>query len=37
MLIDVKDLDAAIAIAARMPLARTGAIEIRPLREGPPT
>jgi hypothetical protein len=37
MLIDVKDLDEAIAIAARIPLARTSTIEVRPVREGPPT
>ena len=37
MLIDVKDLDEAIAIAARAPLARVGTIEVRPVREGPPT
>jgi hypothetical protein len=37
MLIDVKDLDEAIGIAARMPLARTSTIEVRPVREGPPT
>jgi hypothetical protein len=37
MLIDVKDLDEAIAIAARIPLARTSTVEIRPVREGPPT
>jgi hypothetical protein len=36
MLIDVKDLDEAIAIAARIPLARTGTVEVRPVREGPP-
>lgn len=36
MLIDVADLDAAIAIAARVPLARTSTVEIRPVREGPP-
>jgi len=36
MLIDVKDLDEAIAIAARIPLARTSAVEVRPVREGPP-
>ena len=34
-LIGVKDLDEAIAIAARIPSARTGTIEIRPLAEGP--
>jgi hypothetical protein len=37
MLIDVENLDAAIAIAARGPLARVGTIEVRPGREGPPT
>ena len=37
MLIDVTDLDAAIAIAARGAVARVGTIEIRPVREGPPT
>ena len=37
MLIDVKDLDEAIAIAARIPLARTSTVEIRPVREGQPT
>src|SRR2546425_559389 len=35
MLIDVKDLDEAIAIAARIPLARTSTVEVRPVREGP--
>ena len=37
MVIDVKDLDEAIAIAARVPLARTSTVEVRPVREGPPT
>ena len=37
MLIDVKDLDEAIGIAGRIPLARTSTIEIRPVREGEPT
>ncbi len=37
MLIDVKDLDEAIAIAARIPLARTSTIEVRPVREGAPS
>jgi hypothetical protein len=37
MLVDVKDLDAAIAIAARIPLARTSTVEVRPVREGDPT
>ena len=36
MLIDVKDLDEAIAIAERIPLARTSTVEVRPVREGPP-
>ena len=36
MIIDVPDLDAAIAIAGRIPLARTSTVEIRPVREGPP-
>ena len=37
MIIDVKDLDEAIGIAERMPLARTSTIEIRPVREGGPS
>jgi hypothetical protein len=37
MLIDVTDRDEAIAIAARGAVARVGTIEIRPVREGPPT
>jgi hypothetical protein len=37
MIVDVKNLDEAIAIAARGPIASVGTIEIRPLREGPPT
>jgi hypothetical protein len=37
MLIEVADLDAAIAIATRAPLARVATIEVRPVREGPPT
>jgi len=37
MLIDVEDLDEAIAIAGRIPLARTSTVEVRPVREGPPT
>jgi hypothetical protein len=36
MLIDVKDLDEAIAIAARGAVARVGTVEVRPVREGPP-
>lgn len=35
-LIDVPDLDAAIALARRVPLGRDGAIEIRPLIPLPP-
>jgi hypothetical protein len=34
-IIDVKDLDAAIAIAARIPGGPTGGVEIRPLVERP--
>jgi hypothetical protein len=37
ILIDVKDLDEAIAIAARIPLARTSTVEVRPVRDGAPT
>ena len=37
MLINVKDLDEAIAIAARGAVARVGTVEVRPVREGPPT
>jgi hypothetical protein len=37
MLIDVENLDEAIAIAARGPVARVGMVEVRPVREGPPT
>ena len=34
MLIDVKDQDEAIAIAARTSMALIGAVEVRPLRDG---
>ena len=37
MLIDVENLDEALAWAARGPLARVGSVEVRPVREGPPT
>jgi len=37
MLIDVKNLDEAIAIAVRVPLARTSTVEVRPVRDGAPT
>jgi hypothetical protein len=37
MLIDVDNLDEAVAITSRAPLARVGSIEVRPVREGPPT
>lgn len=37
MLIDVENLDEAIAIAARGPVASVGTVEVRPVREGPPT
>jgi len=36
MVIDVKDLDEAIAIAARTSMAHIGAVEVRPVREGRP-
>ncbi len=36
IVIDVKDLDEAIAIAARIPLAHTSTVEVRPVREDPP-
>jgi hypothetical protein len=34
-LIDAADLDAAVAVAARIPPARLGSIEVRPVRELP--
>ncbi len=34
-LIDAKDLDEAIAIAARIPIARKGTVEVRPVIEFP--
>lgn len=37
MLIDVDNLDEAIAIAARSPVAQIGTVEVRPVREGPPS
>jgi len=37
MLIDVKDLDEAIGIAGRIPLARTSTVEVRPVRDGAPS
>jgi hypothetical protein len=37
MIIEVKDLDEAIDVAARIPLARTSTIEVRPVREGAPS
>jgi hypothetical protein len=37
MIIDVKDLDEALAVAVRVPLARTSTIEVRPVRDGEPT
>lgn len=32
LLIEAKDLDEATAIAARIPSARTGSVEVRPIR-----
>jgi len=37
MLVDAKDLDEAIGIAARVPGARMGTVEVRTVREGQPT
>jgi hypothetical protein len=34
-LVDVDDLDSAIEIAARIPAARHGSVEVRPLLDGP--
>jgi len=36
MIIDVENLDEALAIAARIPLARTSTVEVRPVRDGEP-
>jgi hypothetical protein len=36
-LIDAPDLDAALAWAAKIPCAGLGGVEIRPVREMPPT
>ena len=36
-LVDAKDLDEAIALAERIPAARTGGIEVRPIRPMPTT
>jgi hypothetical protein len=35
-LVEAKDLDEAIALAARIPAARTGAVEVRPIMPTPP-
>jgi hypothetical protein len=37
MIVDVKDLDEALAVAARVPLARTSTVEVRPVRDGAPS
>lgn len=37
MLVEARDRDAAIAIATRVPGARMGTVEVRAVREGPPT
>ena len=37
MIIDVANLDEALAFAAKGPLASAGTIEVRPLRDGAPT
>ena len=36
ILIDARDLNEAIQVAAKIPLARRGSIEVRPIRELPP-
>ena len=36
MLIEARDLDEAVEVAGRAPLARVGTIEVRPVRQGPP-
>jgi hypothetical protein len=35
-LIDARDLNEAIEVAARIPSARVGSVEVRPIREFPP-
>ena len=37
MIVDVKDLHEAVEIAARVPLAQSGTVEIRAVRDGAPT
>lgn len=37
MIIEASDLDEVISIAGSIPLAQMGTIEVRPVREGPPT
>ena len=37
MIIDVANLDEALAFAAKGPLAAAGSIEVRPMRDGTPT
>jgi hypothetical protein len=37
MIVDVKDMNEAIEIAARLPLARSSTVEIRAVRDGAPT
>jgi len=37
MIIEFENADAAIAFAGQCPLASVGTIEVRPLRDGPPT
>ena len=37
MIIDVANLDEALAFAAKGPLAAAGSIEVRPMRDGAPT
>jgi hypothetical protein len=37
MIVDAADIAEAIEIAGRIPLARTSTVEVRPVREAPPT
>jgi hypothetical protein len=37
MIVEAADMDEALAIAARVPGARMGTVEVRAVREGPPT
>jgi hypothetical protein len=36
ILINARDLNDAIQVASKTPVARLGSVEVRPIREGPP-